>query len=652
MTWSFDLSGLTLSRKMALFYGGLFASALALVLVGSQHGIGLVADHILGREFAAESRVFESVREMRYDQMQQGAATLAADYGFRSAAASGDAPTTASALESLKARIGVEQALFVGADGATVGLHEKVGKRDLAYLVDAVNDGADRGVLRLGRQSYRAVAAPVKAPDLVGWVVFLTPLDDREMDKLATLSAIPLRARIVPVAMLDKDIPIVAPGSANNAERVIDGERMLVQASIVPGFGKGRPEALVLEYSLTQALAAYAPMFRLLLGLCGMALGICIAATYYLARRLARPIELLGDAVARVSRGEHAKVAIASNDEIGMLAVAFNKMVDDIGDRERQIEQGEADSRAKLVEQVRAVRAENARLNEMAAQQRGEVMAEAAIALDREMTPLLLAFEAEGATLSTSANNMRSSLDTAKARASEASRGAVRTEGLTREIAGSAGNLARSGEKIAEEARSTLEMVRCAIGDSETAAQSFAELGAAMAEISSVTKEIRVISNRTNMLALNAAIEAARAGQAGRAFAVVAAEVKALAGQTSALTSAIGQRLAQVHDATHEVDGTIGQMRNALSAAGGVTEQIATAARAQSRATGDISEAISDIAADSRSAVTAIAQIDSAAIDSMAMADQVQASSAAVTDRVSVLRTNLDRFLVMLRSAE
>lgn len=645
-------SRLSLSRKMAVFYGGLIAAALGLVLVGSHVGISLVADHILGREFAAESRVFESVREMRYDQMRQGAELLAADYGFRSAAASADAPTIISALDTLKARIGVDRAFLIGAQGTIVGLGNDVGKRDRAMLVDAVNDGADRGVLRLGASSYRAVAAPVRAPDLVGWVVFLTPLDDKEMDRLAALSAIPLHAHMMPVAMIDKEIPIVGAGSANNIERLRGGERVLVQASIVPGFGKAPAQALVLEYSLSQALAAYTPMFTLLLGLCGVALGVCIAATYYLAKRLARPIELLGGAVEKVSRGEYAEVAVSGNDEIGMLAVAFNKMVHDIEDRERQIERTEADARARLEEQVRVVRAENARLNDLAAQQRGEVMADAAIALERELAPVLAAFEEEGSSLSLAASNMRASLDHAKDRASEARLAAVRTETLTRDIEGSASNLARSGEKIAEEAESTLALMRGAIGKSESAASSFAELGGAMAEISSVTSEIRTISDRTNMLAINAAIEAARAGPAGRSFAVVASEIKALAGQTATLTLTIGERLTQVHRASGAVDGTIGEISHVLSTAGGVSEQIAAAAKLQSRATGDINDGISDIAGDSRAAVTAIQQIDGATADSSAMADQVQASAAAVTKRVSGLRATIDGFLGTLRDAD
>ncbi len=630
---------------MALFYGGLLAFALGLVLVGSHIGITLVADRILGREFAAESRVFENVREMRYDQMQHGAALLAADYGFRGAVATGDAPTIGSALDSLRQRLGIDRALMVSTAGTVVGFDDHDRAADRGYLVAAVTGGATRGVLQLDGVNYRAVATPVKAPDTVGWVVFLDALDRREMTRMAQLSAIPLRAELLPIDRVSKDIPIVKAGSARSAERRIGGQRLLEQASIVPDFGNRRPQVLVLQYSLTDALTAYAPMFRILLASCALALAIAIAGSLYLARRLARPIEALDRAAQRVGRGEFAQVEITTHDEIGRLTAAFNTMVHDIEDRERQV----AQAQARLEQRIAEVQAENARLDAIATRQRNAAMAEAATALDVELAPLLRAFDAEAGRLFVAARDMRASLDDAKTRASDAGRSALRSEGMTQDIAGNADDLARSGERIAVEAGSTLGLVRRAADDSVAATASFVGLRNAVDEIGSVTGAIRSISDRTNMLALNAAIEAARAGAAGRSFAVVAAEVKDLAKQTAELTIAIGKRLAQIDQASSDADATMGQVRDTLAAAGDVTEMIASAARSQYEATGNISHGISDIAHDSRAAVTAIDHINRAADASVRMADQVQASAESVTTRASVLRATLDTFLSSLR---
>jgi diguanylate cyclase (GGDEF)-like protein len=328
----------SLSTRLSLVYATLFALAMMLVLAGARWGIERSAERIITQEMQSASQVFDRIAAMRYAQLGDAGRVLAGDFGFRSAVATHDDATIASALDSLRDRLSLNQAFVVTVDGDITGYRGAFPDDEAQNLLAALDAGVERGVIRIGDLRYNAAAAPIEAPELIGWVVFANALDASELNALAELTARDLKPRIVPIGELPHGTVVSTDDDRTATEHIVDGERLLVMASPVSSFGAAsRPLALVLEYSMTGALASYAGMFWLLLGFGVLGVVAAAAGSWTVARRLARPIRALDGAARRVAQGEHAQVAVETLDELGTLARSFNRMVEDIEERERRI---------------------------------------------------------------------------------------------------------------------------------------------------------------------------------------------------------------------------------------------------------------------------------------------------------------------------
>jgi signal transduction histidine kinase len=356
-----------LRTKLTVLYVALFVAVLSLISAAVYVATTRNVEQMVRQQLVASSAVFANLSATRNTRLREEADILARDFGFRDAVASSDQPTIRSALTNLSGRFGVDLAFVITLDGRVTA--KAGGPTALpAEVVQAVaTDAASSGAFTINGVAYEAVAAPIMAPDLTGWVVFGSTLGPQSMTALTRLSAIPLNAVVVGAsrggwAPLGADKPadpalkaLIDRSSSAHAVQTgsLSGPDGLSVAVVqkLPRFGDAPAIAILLTCPLAQALKPYEALgvTIALFGLLGVAL--VVVGSWLLARTLTQPISALETAAKLLQRGESARVTATTGDEIASLGVSFNAMADDIEDREAALKKAkdtaEAANRAK-----------------------------------------------------------------------------------------------------------------------------------------------------------------------------------------------------------------------------------------------------------------------------------------------------------------
>lgn len=163
-------------------------------------------------------------------------------------------------------------------------------------------------------------------------------------------------------------------------------------------------------------------------------------------------------------------------------------------------------------------------------------------------------------------------------------------------VAGATEEMSSSIREIAKNTNDAAGVAAHAVDAAQTASLTVATLGESSAEIGTVVKVINSIAEQTNLLALNATIEAARAGEAGKGFAVVASEVKELARETSKATEDIGQRIDAIQSDAKAAVSAITQISAIIQQINDTQATIASAVEEQTATTNEMSRNVADAA--------------------------------------------------------
>lgn len=341
------------------------------------------------------------------------------------------------------------------------------------------------------------------------------------------------------------------------------------------------PWLLVAEINTAEAYAPTTALSRTLLIMVGIAAAIIALLSYFIARSISRPIVRVTQVAARIADGAMDERAdVKSNNEIGVLAAAFNQMTDNVqalfeAERETKtyLEQT-VSGYSQFIEDVAAGNLKSKldlnggggdddlyrlgsnlndmveNLRDMALQIRDTVsnVSSAAAQIQAATTQqTATATEQDAAVTQTVAT-----VEEVRATVQQTSERAQAVADASQQSV----NVSRNGQQAVTDTVQGMDVIRKRV---ENIAENILMLSERTQQIGEIIDTVNALADQSKLLALNASIEAARAGEEGKGFAVVAMEVRQLAEQS--------------RDATARVRGILNEIQQATNTAVMVTEE-------------------------------------------------------------------------------
>ncbi|WP_281501741.1 methyl-accepting chemotaxis protein [Kordiimonas laminariae] len=212
-------------------------------------------------------------------------------------------------------------------------------------------------------------------------------------------------------------------------------------------------------------------------------------------------------------------------------------------------------------------------------------------------------------------------------------------------VASAVEEMSASVNEVARQVGTSSEQASTAHQEATSASGTINELRESSETIGKVVSLINDIAEQTNLLALNATIEAARAGEAGKGFAVVASEVKSLAQQTAAATGEIGQQVQSIQERTLTAVNAVEGISKSITSLNDISGMIASATSEQSSATMEISQNVQEAYQSTQLVSTDIQNVRETSESTINYANDLSGAAMSLDESTRLLREQADSFM-------
>jgi methyl-accepting chemotaxis protein len=384
----------------------------------------------------------------------------------------------------------------------------------------------------------------------------------------------------------------------------------------------------------TSAAASDARANMIDLGMGAIVVLVLIGSAIFGALQIARPIRRIGEVLLELANGNKS------------VDVPYAERGDEVGDNARA-----AKTFKENLIRIEAMEAEQKKIEERAAAQRKADMLKLADEFQGAVGGIVDTVSTAATELEAAAGTLTSTAEVTQELSGIVASASEEASTNVQSVASASEEMTSSVNEISRQVQESARIAGEAVTQAKKTDSRINELSQAAGRIGDVVKLITAIAEQTNLLALNATIEAARAGEAGRGFAVVASEVKALASQTAKATEEIGTQIGAMQAATGESVNAIKEIGGTIGRISEIASTIAAAVEEQGAATAEIARNVERAARGTAQVAAKITDVNRGAGETGSASAQVLASAQSLSRDSNHLKSEVDQFLAAVRAA-